>query len=138
MKRNTPTCAPDHECTDEEINAIIHEHFNVRNDPNIDKYPKPTVEDLKHILYVSQTYDGEWYHAEVILDMDNTDWEYVALREQIKQLPPEAGVYASYSYEIDWATEEKLKQIFNQKLSTIEELNNIPAGEQAPPATSTN
>lgn len=136
-QRNTPACAPGHECTDEEINAIIKEHFTVAKDDSVIKYDTPTITDLKQTLAAAATYTGDWYHTSVSLNMDETDPEYVALREQIKQLPPEAGVYAFYSYAIDWATEEKLKKIFNQKLSTIEELNNIPAGKQASPANST-
>lgn len=114
-KRNVDSCAPDHECTDEEINAIFVELMDVRNDESIIRYEFPSVEEMLHIVEVAEAYDGEWYHSDVTLSGDTEiSEEHTALKRMIEALGKDAGIFLSHSYELDEETEKALAARFKK------------------------
>lgn len=108
MKRLVTSCSPSHECSDDEINAIIKNHYDILNDPTIKRYDNPTVIQMETILAEAETYSGEWYHSYVTLypDLPKNPEEQM-LMGRISALPEEKGVVLNSFYELD--AEIKLK-----------------------------
>lgn len=113
FKRVVPTCVPGHNCSDEEINALVIESNRISRDDSVKKYLSPTTDELRDIITVAENYDGEWYHASVCLegDRDKSDTEYESLVEQLTALGADGGVYLTWWYDIP-----ELDEIFNKKV----------------------
>lgn len=115
MKRLVTLCSPSHECSDEEIKAIIQNQYDILNDPAIKQYDNPTLIQMETILAEAEVYSGEWYHSYVILHSDALKTpEEKALINQINNLPEEKGIALAHSYEVDMETELHLRKIFTQ------------------------
>ncbi len=115
-KRFTPACAPDHECTDEEINWLIAENRDIMADVSagiIHAYNNPTHDELIEIIERAKNYKGDWYHCEVTLNGDENVKEIDAdLKKEVELLGADHGIALLYSFQLDPATEEKLKASF--------------------------
>lgn len=69
-KRLETNCAPDHECSGEEIAAILKEFMLVHEDPDIIRWELPGVSQMVEINLKADEYKaagGEGYWAEVCL-----------------------------------------------------------------------
>lgn len=100
-------CAPDHECTNEEIRAIFNEHKEVSNDTSIIRYDKPTIEEMETIIQTAENYTGKWYHSEVNLDHESnlkeeqkTNPSFMKLHKKITELGENYGIYLTLTYDI--------------------------------------
>ena len=114
-KRNVESCAPGHECTEDEIQAIYDELVGVQNDESVTKYEFPTVEEMLHIIETAEAYTGEWYHSEVTLSGDTkVSEEHTALKDRIVELGKDAGIFLYHQYEVDEETEKALGKVFNR------------------------
>ncbi len=97
-KRLVSACSPDHECSWEEIDAIIAEHHAVREDVSIRVYVNPSAEDLVEVIAAAEVYVGEWYHSRVVLPDEFKDVD-VALKQRVLDLGAEAGIVIEFSFE---------------------------------------
>jgi ribosomal protein S6 len=111
-KRAVKYCAPGHECTPEEIRAILDEHIAVESDETIAVYTYPTVEEMQNIVAVAESYTGEWYHSKVTLTPDNYSGLQKELSDKIKYFEEDKGIYVLYQYDIDPETTKALEEIF--------------------------
>jgi len=119
-KRLVTQCSPEHECSDEEISAILEESVAVDNDPEVIRYDLPDINDLKTIVEKAESYTGEWYHSNVLVsETDVEDEEYNTLRNKAVELGTDHGIYISFTFEMnedeEKAVEETLKKAFGLK-----------------------
>lgn len=120
-KRLITKCAPDHECSDEEINAIIRESTAIHKDPDIMRWSSPTEEEMIHINALADEYKaqgGEGYWAEITIPfseyLEGSETEsYMYEYNRIRKDSFDRGIYLSlYS-----PTPESLKEILFQTSS---------------------
>lgn len=96
--------------TDDEINAdvkrIVKELKQIHEDDSILKYNNPTKEELQEIISKASTYSGNFFHSEVTLEMNRTDFTisppdetYKNLYETVEKLSEDKsnGIYLIYS-----------------------------------------
>ena len=118
-KRRVDTCAPDHVCGDEEIQAIITEFRQVDNDPSITVYSSPaTIEEMKEVILKASTYDGEWYHSNIVVDTSKLlSDEAQKLATEVIELGSEHGIfYATTDSSFDYSElEAALKAPFRTR-----------------------
>lgn len=118
-KRAKTTCEPQGECSNEEINELIREMKNVDNDPNMKNYEYPTDEELQTIVNEAKNYTGEWYHSNVLIQLDEQFNEpktelYKEFDNLIKT--GTSGIYAKYSITIPEETEKALLAKMNTEV----------------------
>jgi hypothetical protein len=97
-KRYVPQCSPEHECTPEEINAIVQEYRDIESDPVIIKYENPSIADLQGIVDRAINYTGQWYHSSVTIRGCAEEDEKEALKALIQSLGAEHGISYAISY----------------------------------------
>lgn len=97
-KRLVSTCSPEHECSWEEIDAIIAEYHAIREDDSIRVYDNPSTGDLLKIISDGESYVGEWYHSMVTLPDDFKDID-AGLKQRVLDLGAEAGIVIQFSFE---------------------------------------
>lgn len=103
-KRVVPTCSPDHECSDEEINELLWEHDAIAEDESILTYEVPDVETMKEIIKTAEAYTGPWYHSQVVVeDHVSVSPEHDALRDRIIELGADHGI--SLLFQMSFETE---------------------------------
>lgn len=120
VKRLVTKCAPDHECSDEEINAIISEAVQIDKDPDIMRWDSPNESEMIEINRIADEYrenGGEGYWADITI----TSPEYLKGDEsnsfldeynRIRNDSYDRGIYLSLSS----PTPESLKNIFKASL----------------------
>lgn len=122
-KRTVKQCSPEHECSPEEIQALLDEHRAVEADSSITVYVHPTVEEMQHVIKTAESYTGEWYHSKVILTPDVYTGQQKELSERIKAFDEEKGIYLLFEYEIDPETSAKLANMFAEAKTTAQKRN---------------
>jgi hypothetical protein len=102
-------CSPDHYCTNEEIQAIMQDITDMRNDTSILRYSEPTIEEMHIIVDTALNYKEKWYHSEVSLndkssltDAEKKDSIFMDLYNKIGELGEEHGIYLTYKIDIDF------------------------------------
>jgi hypothetical protein len=96
-------CSPEHECTDEEIDALIEEQHLIAEDTDIIRYDYPTVDDMEVIVTTAKNYTGKWYHSEVTINSEQYlseeekfDKRFMKLYQEMQQLGEDHGIALSY------------------------------------------
>ena len=129
MKRLISACSPEHECSTEEINAIGDELTAVTKDPDIKRYDKPDVDEMKTIIAEAEAYTGEWYHSEVAVDEKLfISEEHTALRERIVELGADHGIFLYFSFEFnpkgtmfEPGVSERMRELFGSTINFLDE-----------------
>lgn len=84
--------------SDLEIAATLYVMKLVEADKSIPRYDNPTQAEMQEILERAASYEGDWYHSIVKLEMSD-DW--TPLHQAIDDLPYSAGVSLSVSFAHD-------------------------------------
>jgi len=114
-KRVVKYCDPRHECTPEEIRAMLDEHSAVVSDETIAVYTYPTVEEMQNIVEAAENYTGEWYHSKVTLTPDSYSGLQKQLSDKITSFEEDKGIYVLYQYDIDPETTKALEEVIAKK-----------------------
>lgn len=117
-KRLITKCAPDHECSDDEISEIIKELRNIDKDPDIMRWYSPTEEEMIQINALADEYKaqgGEGYWAEITIPSSeylegNETESYMYEYNRIRKDSFDRGIYLS----LHSPTPETLKEILLQ------------------------
>lgn len=109
--RRISTCAPDHECTTEEINELLEEIHAIDEDTEIVRYDLPSVKEMKEIIEKAENYTGQWYHSNVVLLGNKENLEKEELKNKISQLGEENGIALAWRYP-DKDINGIMKQVF--------------------------
>lgn len=104
-KRLVTKCAPDHECSDEEINAIIMEANQIHKDPDIMRWRSPDEAEMVEINRIADEYKengGEGYWADITIPFPdylegNETESFMYEYNRIRNDSYERGIYLSLS-----------------------------------------
>ena len=98
-KRRVSTCAPGHECSEEEIDELLNELRTIDEDSEIIHYDLPNIQEMKEIIEKAENYTGTWYHSKVILSGFEEDLERQELKNKISQLGEEHGIALRWEFD---------------------------------------
>jgi len=99
--RRVSTCAPNHECSEEEIDELLNELRTIDEDSEIIHYDLPNIQEMKEIIEKAENYTGKWYHSKVILSGFEEDPERQELKNKISQLGEDYGIALSWEFDGD-------------------------------------
>lgn len=97
--RRVSTCAPEHECSPEEIDELLEELHKIDEDSEIIHYVSPTIQEMKEIIEKAETYTGTWYHSKVVLSGNKEKPETEELKNKISELGEDHGIALSWDFD---------------------------------------
>lgn len=96
--------------TDEEIFHNRQKLNEVENNPNIERFENPNIEEMRRIIDKTKNRDSDEIHSYVYLSKRPESLEEAELYEMIAELSSEWGIYIVYDYLVIFDDYEKFEE----------------------------